>query len=243
MLIREMPSLQPSTESKSGANDGDGNGDGSQQTTTAPLTMNKQLIRGAILIGILAFSVSQTKNTTSMGGQDASNDNRGRHIWILIHLLSFSSWFGCSMWVSFIAGIIMFKNLPRHVFGRLQSKLFPAYFLFSAVCIALSIVSAAYLQWDNKSLTVIEMTVLLNLVYFEPKTTAVMYERHIVERKLGTGHEVGQLKPSDPTKANDTELKRLSKQFGMLHGISTLMNLGALGVGCYWLNFCAQQMS
>jgi len=85
-------------------------------------------------------------------------------------------------------------------------------------------------------------TILINLVYFEPETTKVMFQRHIVERRLGTGHEVGQLKPKDPEKASDPELKALSKKFGMLHGFSASMNLVALGVGCYWLNYCTQLM-
>ena len=124
----------------------------------------------------------------------------------------------------------------------MQSKLFPAYFLFSAILIVIAIVAANGLGWSLNALYLILGTILTNLVYFEPQTTKVMYERHAVERKLGTGHEIGQLKPSDPTKANDPQLKQLSKQFGMLHGMSTLMNLAALGVGCYWLNFCTQQM-
>jgi len=69
-----------------------------------------------------------------------------------------------------------------------------------------------------------------------------MFERHIVERKLGTGHEVGMLKSRDPKIANDPDLKALSKKFGMLHGMSTLMNMAALGVGCYWINFLTQQI-
>lgn len=85
-------------------------------------------------------------------------------------------------------------------------------------------------------------TILINLVYFEPETTQVMFERHKVERRLGTGHEVGILKPQDPEKANDPELKKLSKQFGMLNGFSAFFNLGALGVGCYWISFCRQQV-
>ncbi|KAL3910935.1 MAG: hypothetical protein SGILL_007489 [Bacillariaceae sp.] len=157
------------------------------------------------------------------------------------------SWFGCSVWVSFVAGLVMFKNLPRHVFGRLQSKLFPAYFLFSALMIGLSILSASALSetWQQAykiPLASILMTILANVVYLEPKTTEVMFERHVVERKLGTGQEVGIIKPKDSKIANDPELKALSKKFGMLHGMSTLMNLAALGVGCYWVNFLTQQM-
>lgn len=33
----------------------------------------------------------------------------------------------------------MFKNLPRQTFGRLQSKLFPAYFALSASCAAIQL--------------------------------------------------------------------------------------------------------
>jgi hypothetical protein len=141
----------------------------------------------------------------------------------------------------------MFQNLPRHTFGRLQAKLFPAYFLFSAIMVGMSILSASALSqaWRDKyklPLSSILLTILINLVYLEPKTTQVMFERHVVERRLGTGQEVGIIKPKDPKIANDPELKALSKKFGMLHGMSTLMNLAALGVGCYWVNFLTQQM-
>ena len=48
-----------------------------------------------------------------------------RKMGLVSHLFSYASWFGCSMWISFVGGLVMFNNLPRHVFGRLQSKLFP----------------------------------------------------------------------------------------------------------------------
>ena len=220
----------------------------STPTTTAP-TMNKQLIRAAVLIAVLAASAYWTKVNIARNEADddaiRSEAQQQHHLWVVLHLLAFSSWFGCSIWVSFIAGIIMFQNLPRHTFGRLQSKLFPAYFRFSSLCIVGAIYAAGKISsigYENsQSLVIILVTILLNLFYFEPQTTKVMYERHVVERKLGTGHEIGVLKPADPTKANDPELKALSKKFGMLHGISTLLNLGALAAGCYWLNyFCTQ---
>jgi hypothetical protein len=136
----------------------------------------------------------------------------------------------------------MFKNLPRHVFGRLQSKLFPAYFQLSAVCIVVSILSATAADQSKLPLYGILASILCNLLYLEPTTTKVMYQRHAVEKRLGTGHEIGQLRPSDPVKARDPELVRLSKTFGMFHGISTLMNLIALGLGCIWYSSCADTM-
>ena len=41
-------------------------------------------------------------------------------------------------------------------------------------------------------------SIALNLFYFEPNTTATMFKRHLIEKKLGTGHEVGALRPTDP---------------------------------------------
>ena len=151
----------------------------SDLSTTAP-SMNKQFVRAAVLVAVLATSVTMTK--------DSSAASSYQHELTLVHLLTFSAWFGCSVWVSFIAGIIMFQNLPRHTFGRLQSKLFPAYFLFSAVAIALAMASASALGWENYDIPLgsILLTILSNLVYLAPKTTEVMFERHVVERKLGT---------------------------------------------------------
>lgn len=165
-----------------------------------------------------------------------------RHEIIVLHLLAFGSWFGCSVWVSFVAGVVTFHTLPRHVFGRLQSKLFPAYFVFSAIAVAIAIGSAALLGRETRSLWVVLATVAANLLYLEPETTRVMFLRHAVERRLGTGQEIGLLAPKDPAKANDPELKALSKKFGILHGISTSLNMVALGFGCYWIHLLALWM-
>ncbi|CAD7924822.1 unnamed protein product [Amoebophrya sp. A25] len=175
------------------------------------------------------------------------------------HVFCFASWFGCSMWVSFVAGLVMFNNLPRHVFGRLQAKLFPRYFQFSVIFVSCALLphlvpgsvlertalakTVALPQNQQFNLAAIIGILLLNLLYFEPRTTAVMFERHKVEVKLGTGHEIGQLKPSDPAKANDPELVALSKRFGKLHGISTSLNLIALCLGVWHAVWIGSQVS
>merc|ERR1712238_138143 len=169
-------------------------------------TNYRQLIRALILFSIILLSIAGVScRFGSITAQSASIYlDRYRRELIVLHLFSFSSWFGCS---------ILFKNLPRHVFGRLQSKLFPAYFKFSTVMVTLAILSAAPITMDGTQscanpsinqnchsrshwipieLIIIISTVLLNLFVFEPKTTRVMYLRHAVEKRLGTGHEVGQ---------------------------------------------------
>ncbi|CAI6000607.1 unnamed protein product, partial [Closterium sp. NIES-65] len=45
---------------------------------------------------------------------------------------------GASVWVTFFAGVIMFRHLPRHTFGSIQGRLFPAYFRLMALSSALS---------------------------------------------------------------------------------------------------------
>ncbi|XP_052764757.1 transmembrane protein 205-like [Mya arenaria] len=52
-----------------------------------------------------------------------------------LHILSFAAHFGAQCWVTFIAGITMFFNLPRLMFGRVQCRLFPLYF---GTCLGLS---------------------------------------------------------------------------------------------------------
>lgn len=48
----------------------------------------------------------------------------------------------------------MYRNLPRHQFGNLQSKLFPAYFSTVGVCGALSVGAFAYLHpWKTAAST------------------------------------------------------------------------------------------
>jgi len=187
---------------------------------------------------------------------------------IVSHLFSFSSWFGCSMWISFVGGLVMFNNLPRHVFGRLQSKLFPRYFQFSMIMMMLCF--GSWLLWvfastklsenketplamrlldimkGNRTPVLLQLsiiaTICANLFYFEPKTTSTMFKRHLIEKKLGTGHEVGALRPTDPKILQeynkDVELKKINRKFGMLHGLSTTLNLIALCLGIahiWWL--------
>ena len=68
------------------------------------------------------------------------------------------------------------------------------------------------------------MQVLICMHCFaEPLTTATMFEKHKVERAAGDDAAASNAQQSSP------ELKRLGKRFGMLHGISSLLNLFTLG--------------
>lgn len=156
----------------------------------------------------------------------------------LAHLLSFATAWGTSLWVTFIGGIIMFKHLPRHQFGNLQSKMFPAYFSLVAVCAAICVSGFALLHpwrastFADKSqivcLTFSLVSTLSNILVFTPMTMQTMRERHKVEREESIGHEVGLSKNKEAAKRNP-KLAELNRKFGMIHGLSSLANLFSFG--------------
>ncbi|KAJ1402418.1 hypothetical protein SESBI_28110 [Sesbania bispinosa] len=156
----------------------------------------------------------------------------------LAHLLSFSTAFGAALWVTFIGGIIMFKNLPRHQFGNLQSKMFPAYFSMVGVCGAISVASFGYLHPWKTSSTAEKYQLgfllshfafnLTNLFVFTPMTIEMMKQRHKVERENNIGEEVGWSKNVEVAKTNP-KLAAMNKKFGMIHGLSSLANIMSFG--------------
>ncbi|GKU86990.1 hypothetical protein SLEP1_g1453 [Rubroshorea leprosula] len=156
----------------------------------------------------------------------------------LAHLLSFSTAWGAALWVTFIGGIIMFKNLPRHQFGNLQSKMFPAYFSMVGICCSISMASFGYLHPWKSSSTAEKYQLgflvsalafnLTNLLVFTPMTIEMMKQRHKVEREENIGEETGWSKNREVAKVNP-KLAAMNKKFGMIHGLSSLANIMAFG--------------
>ncbi|KAG0554511.1 hypothetical protein M758_12G100600 [Ceratodon purpureus] len=156
----------------------------------------------------------------------------------LVHLLSFATAFGTSLWASFIGGIIMFKNLPRHQFGNLQAKMFPAYFKLLMVCCSFCVSAMATTHpWNVAtkrerlqivSLGVSLFTVVVNLLVFQPLTVKIMKQRHKIEKDEGIGNEVGRSMNLEAAKKNP-ELAKINKTFGMVHGFSSLANIFCFG--------------
>ncbi|GMH58249.1 hypothetical protein TrRE_jg756 [Triparma retinervis] len=109
----------------------------------------------------------------------------------------------------------MFKSLPRREFGKLQAKLFPKFFLLCTLTSFLQLATfQQFASTVSPSSTVVTLVCsLANLLYLEPKSTSIMYSRHQLE---------------DKGEASSDEYKALKGEFGKLHGMSSLMNLGAL---------------
>lgn len=130
--------------------------------------------------------------------------------------MAFGTWFGTLVWTSTVFGIVAFRTLPRQTFGKLQSKLFPKYFMVTGAMPLLLIGTLYYLSgkapvmWEVKLLAVAAMTAIVNLGVAEPKATDVMFARYALENA-----EV----------RDEEKISALRKTFGKWHGISSLLNL------------------
>ncbi|KAF2125887.1 hypothetical protein P153DRAFT_259968, partial [Dothidotthia symphoricarpi CBS 119687] len=168
------------------------------------------------------------------------------------HLLSYGTLLGSTLFQSFVSGIVAFRVLPRPQFSTLQKHTFPVYFtlqtitpivmllthpsgprrLLSTLPLLNSLVSpsASVLASSKDSLSAwliatMAITGLLNWVYVGPKTTQVMGLRKHQETRDG--------KKSYDAGPHSKEMQALNKQFGVLHGVSSLVNLVGL-VGMVW---------
>lgn len=153
---------------------------------------------------------------------------------------SYGTLLGSTLFQSFISGVVAFRVLPRPQFSTLQRHTFPVYFaLQSALPISLLITypsgamrlfpflsSKPVLHTSTDSLSAWLIgtmfgTALLNWVYIGPKTTEVMGLRKHQETRDG--------KKSYDAGPHSKEMQALNKQFGALHGISTIINMIGLG--------------
>jgi len=160
------------------------------------------------------------------------------------YVLAYSWLFGMSLWVTFFGGVIAYKALPRHMFGALQHKTFPVYFMLS---IALSSGMLGFWTWTHPdvlqyiaspyvadvaqayALAIVFLAQASNYFVISPLTSKVMFQRHKLEKEEGKQY-------NEPGVSD--EMKALNKKFGSLHGISSLANLFAvlaLGFHGLWL--------
>jgi hypothetical protein len=140
------------------------------------------------------------------------------------HLTAYSTYLGTIIWNTFFVGLTMFKVLAglgqRQAFGKVQSKLFPAYFALTTGCVAVMLATAAMAGsvTEPKVLGVLSVSLALSLVNWlgiEPIATKLMFERYDLE----------SLPAAEKTEETKAKIGTLYKSFGKFHGISSLINL------------------
>ncbi|KAF1379048.1 hypothetical protein PFLUV_G00171960 [Perca fluviatilis] len=165
----------------------------------------------------------------------------------VLHLLVLSFSWGMQLWVSFIAGFALVRQVSRHTFGLVQSKLFPVYFhcLLASSAVSLA-VFAAYqptllLDWHQSlqmGLFVVALVaVSLNARWLGPAATEVMLQLQEVEKEHGLGGQIGlgsQKEAYATLKDQDPKYRAYRRSFGRYHGLSSLCNL--IGFICTTIN-------
>ncbi|KAF9015027.1 hypothetical protein BDQ17DRAFT_1340359 [Cyathus striatus] len=151
-----------------------------------------------------------------------------------LYLTAYAWLFGMSVWISFFGGVIAFKSLPRHQFGALQHKTFPIYFVISML-----LSSGMLLLWTfshpdivnnlhrPRLADVAQAYAIASVLFFQgfnhfvigPMTSRTMFERQRLEKEEGKAYTEPEV---------SAEMKRLTRRFGILHGVSSLANLGAI---------------
>lgn len=101
----------------------------------------------------------------------------------LLHLAAFAFSFGTSVWMTFLSGGVLAQAVPRHQFGHVQSRLFPAYLKAAAVGQAITFLvhwtrhpwsgadAAERLQFVNLCFTLAAN--IINIFYLEPQVSRV----------------------------------------------------------------------
>ncbi|KAK4224153.1 hypothetical protein QBC38DRAFT_511953 [Podospora fimiseda] len=154
-----------------------------------------------------------------------------------IHILSYATLLGTTIFHTFIGGILSYKVLPRTYFANLMAKIFPVYFtLQSVVPVILTLTypgsrnpfgfasGISGLRAQGKgvgiALGVAMVCGLVNLGVVGPETTRCMDERRGQEKRDG--------KKAYDEGPHSEEMQRLNKRFSVLHGVSSALNLGEM---------------
>jgi hypothetical protein len=164
------------------------------------------------------------------------------------HITTYGLLMGSQVFHSFVAGPLSFSALPRPQFAVLQATIFPVYFGVQTLLPALLALSypakPAYLSATGSlagerqsllhagsraelyAMLAIGLMGLANWAVVGPATTRVMRERK--------GQEVRDGKKSYDKGPHSEAMRALNSRFGRLHGVSSLVNLGAvLATGYY----------
>ncbi|KAJ2980966.1 hypothetical protein NQ176_g2327 [Zarea fungicola] len=154
------------------------------------------------------------------------------------HIIAYATLVGTSFFHTFVNSPILFKTVERPVFSAVQAKAFPVYFGLQTILptiMALTFPGSAALATGNGISTLLHesnrwgslvpiatmfVSGALNLLVLMPASREVMKKRQGQAKRDGKQwHEEGP---------HSDEMRALSKRFGMLHGISSLLNLAAI---------------
>ncbi|RSL41740.1 hypothetical protein CEP53_012584 [Fusarium sp. AF-6] len=151
------------------------------------------------------------------------------------HIITYGTLLGTSFFHTFINGIVMIRTVDRPSFSAIQQKLFPIYFGLQTILpgiLALTFpgnsliglsngprgLVTEFARWHSLlPIAIMALTGAVNFTILLPLTTETMKQRRGQAKRDG--------KEWFAAGPHSDEMKALNKRFGILHGISSLINL------------------
>ncbi|KAH0452331.1 hypothetical protein IEQ34_019630 [Dendrobium chrysotoxum] len=188
------------------------------------------------------------------------------------HLLGFTFAFGTCVWVTFASSHVLASALPRQQFGIVQSRIYPVYFGVVALGVGAAVV-AFFIEsrWQSAAdkaqgfnLLAVLATVIVNMLYLEPRATKVMFERMKLEKEEAKGRDIADsgVEPAvmgpratpigleQTTKVSETmevetvksRMSRANKTLRRFNTCSSFLNVLSLMALSWHLVYLAQRM-
>lgn len=223
--------------------------------TTQPTHAISMVFVSFILLVLWPNIVGQTADTGSQQAvidcpsKKLSPPTTSTTLVSLAYFGSFAMHFGAQMWMTFVSGLALYFNLPRHTFGRVQEILFPKYFSMGSGLSVVTLVAfiklqqtahpelarAAFRSWDPLlllQLATLGLCTSLELIvwlYLAPPMLRLMHQKYNFEASQTVGQEVGhfsggenaQLRRSNP-------YQNVHKRFRQIHMVTAMTNMVAL---------------
>ncbi|BFZ20973.1 hypothetical protein BsWGS_24012 [Bradybaena similaris] len=169
----------------------------------------------------------------------------------MMHFGSFSANFGTQLWVTLVAGLTMFYSLPRHLFGKVQSRLFPMFFLWSLVCSAITLstflAKHPLATWDQThlvqgiALCVCFVTAAVNSLIVSPLIVTAMLKTFKMELDAGVGDVIGYADMKELKKNSQyVETYRMFRRCHAASGMLVVSSLAANMIHLYFLTSLCQ---
>ncbi|XP_024964694.1 uncharacterized protein LOC112504975 [Cynara cardunculus var. scolymus] len=183
----------------------------------------------------------------------------------LIHMLGFSTAYGMCMWVTFVSSYILGRYLPRQQFGMVQSRIYPVYFKAMAYCVGAALLghlvsrrkeslSSIKEIFQGLSLLSALLMVLINMIWLEPRSTKVMFERMKIEKEEGRGI-AGAVREGIADNGSDTVVRppanvaaerqdvlRMNEKLKRLNSYSSALNVSTLVVLTWHMAYMGQRL-
>ncbi|XP_046989718.1 transmembrane protein 205 [Schistocerca americana] len=171
--------------------------------------------------------------------------------WInLLYLGAFMTHFGAQMWMTFVSGLTLYFEIPRHTFGVVQKVLFPKYFslnsFLSMITLFLFVRLHPRSEWDSSigfQVFIMSLCFLLELVirlYLTPPLLRLMTAKTAIEKAAGVGLEVGKHNPGPL--AHCPHYVKMHQAFRKIHMAVAIGNILTMACTTVHLHYLASKI-